>query len=181
MFPTMRTPPSTAQRMRSRGHSPRTICAAHRGCPSSQAGRAWKISPYDVWGRFRRATDVIRRPTTGRRGRRPLRAVCIFRVAACNVGAQPAHHFLRAHLRYPLTDAGRAWKPAPTGYPPLTDVGFNPSVTALCAATAPLSGEPGEVGALRRRCTSTGGGVRCNYVVRRPAAQSSSMSRASEA
>ena len=28
--------------------------------------------------------------------------------------AQPAHHFLRAHPRYPSTHAGRAWKPSPT-------------------------------------------------------------------
>ena len=28
--------------------------------------------------------------------------------------AQPAHLFIRARRRRPLTDAGRAWKPAPT-------------------------------------------------------------------
>ena len=28
--------------------------------------------------------------------------------------AQPAHHLARAHRRRPLTEAGRAWKPAPT-------------------------------------------------------------------
>ena len=30
--------------------------------------------------------------------------------------AQPAHHFIRAYRRCPFTEAGRAWKPAPTVY-----------------------------------------------------------------
>ena len=56
--------------------------------------------------------------------------------------AQPAHLFKRANRSYPSTKAGRAWKPAPTRHPHLTYAALNPSVTALRAATAPLSGEP---------------------------------------
>ena len=93
---------------------------------------------------FVRATGVVRRPKAGRRGRRPLRAVCLLYVAAYNVRAQSAHHFLRAQSRYPSSHAGRAWKPAPTAYLHLTHAGTNPSVTPQCGATAPLSGEPME-------------------------------------
>ena len=113
----------------------------------------------------------------GRRGRRPLRAVCLLYAAACDVRAQ---HLVRAHRRYPSSQAGRAWKPAPTvagkasashprRHQPLsrgavrrdsspfrgakgvgaaqprysfTHAARNPSVTAQCAVTAPLSGEP---------------------------------------
>ena len=56
--------------------------------------------------------------------------------------AQPAHLFKRAHPRNPSTHAGRAWKLAPTRCPEFTHAAINPSVTAHCAATAPLSGEP---------------------------------------
>ena len=115
--------------------------AGIRGCPSTQSREGVEALPYYVWGRFRRATDVVRRPKAGRRGRRPLRAVCILRVAAYNVVAQPAHHFVRAIRGGPSTEAGRAWKPSPTRRPPFTYVGRNPSVTPLRGATAPLSGE----------------------------------------
>ncbi len=64
---------------------------------------------------FVRATGVVRRPKAGRRGRRPLRAVCLLYVAAYNLGAQPAHHFVRANPSFPLTQAGRAWKISPYG------------------------------------------------------------------
>ena len=44
-----------------------------RGCPSSQAGRAWKPSPTVHWGcvSVQTASSSVRRK--GRRGRRPLR------------------------------------------------------------------------------------------------------------
>ena len=61
-----------------------------------------------------RASGVVRHPAPGGRGSPPLRAVCIFRVAAFDIGAPPAHHFILAHPRYPSSRAGRAWKLAPT-------------------------------------------------------------------
>ncbi len=106
---------SSAQRMRFRGHSPRTI----------SCGR----------------TDVVRHPRPGGRESPPLR--CIGKVLACNrrlpssgggasgtppltgglytsrCGIQRAGTarapFQTGVQRYPYTDAGRAWKPAPTG------------------------------------------------------------------
>ena len=71
-------------------------------------GRAGvEARPYGVWRRCQRETGVIRQPNAGRRGRRPLRAVCILHVAACDVRAQPAHHL------YGRTDAVR--HPTPGG------------------------------------------------------------------
>ena len=86
---------STAQRFISRGHSPRTIS---HGSPtlSVDRGRAGvEDKPLRRVGMFRRRTGVVLRPKAGRRGRRPLRAVCIFHVAAYNIRAQPAHHYRR--------------------------------------------------------------------------------------
>ena len=141
-FDSARAVTSAAPRIISRGHRPRTIWA---GAPtfSVHPRRAGvEARPYGGLGRYQRRTGVVRRPKAGRRGRRPLRAVCLLYVAAYNVRAQPAHHFLRAQSRCPSSHAGRAWKPAPTRHPHLTHVGTNPSVTPQCGATAPLSGEP---------------------------------------
>ena len=103
---TVRTATSTAQRMQSRGHSPRTF----------------------LYGR----TDVFRRPTPGGRGSPPLRWggwVDWQRDCAAPTLHQPLSHgakrrdsspfrgakgWARANRRFPSTNAGRAWKPAPT-------------------------------------------------------------------
>ena len=59
-FPTARPPPPTAQRVQSRGHSPRTI--VRRDNVTHQPAH-----------HFIRASDVDRRPTPGGRGSQPLR------------------------------------------------------------------------------------------------------------
>ena len=69
--------------------------------------------PYEIVGTFRRETAVVRRPKAGRRGRRPLRAVCLLQVAAFDVRAQPAR------LWYGRTEAVRHPRPGGRGSPPL--------------------------------------------------------------
>ena len=74
--------------------------------PSSQAGRAWKPSPTVRVVRCQQQTRVVRRPKAGRRGRRPLRVVCLLYVAAYNVRAQPARIRRKSGVRPPAR--GRA-------------------------------------------------------------------------
>ena len=64
-----------------------------------------KALPYGV--------KLVRHPAAGRRGRRPLRAVCILHVAAYNVRVPPAHHFKRA------SNVFRSPTPGGRGSPPL--------------------------------------------------------------
>ena len=73
----------------------------------------------------------------GRRGRRPLRAVCILHVAAYNVRAQPAHHFVRA------SEVIRQPRPGGRGRPPLRRVG-------KASASLPRWHQPLSHGAARR-------------------------------
>ena len=95
--------------------------------------------------RAARRTHAVLQPTAGRRGRRPLRAVCILRVAAYNVRAQPAHHFIRA------SEVILQPRPGGRGSPPLRWVGgrrhrrtgdvrcaVRPSVTRKGPAVGPV-------------------------------------------
>ena len=92
-FPRRANLASTTQHMQSRGHSPRTISCGRPRLSVNRGRAGVEDKPLRrEWGRFQRATGVVRRPKAGRRGRRPLRAVCILHVAAYNVRAQPAHH-----------------------------------------------------------------------------------------
>ena len=82
------------------------------GAPASVHRPAYAISRAPPAHHFvRRAPGVklVLQPTAGRWGRRPLRAVCILRGAACNLGAPPAHHLVRANRRCPFAHAGRVW------------------------------------------------------------------------
>ena len=83
---------------------------------------------YDGRGRCLRATGAVRRPKAGRRGRRPLRAVCLLQVAAFDVRAQPAHHFVRA------SEAVLHPRPGGRGSPPLRceweGIGAEPALSA---------------------------------------------------
>ena len=134
---------STAPRMQYRGHSPRTILHGRtevvlyptpggRGSPPLR--NSWNVS-----ARNRRC------PSTegGASGTPPLTGgLFTLRCGIHRKGTARAPFFTGVR-RCPSTKAGRAWKPSTYGrHPPLTNVGRNPSVTALCAATAPLSGEP---------------------------------------
>ena len=99
---------SAAQRMRFRGHSPRTFGAKRR-------------------------TAVVRHPAQGASGTPPPTVVCILYVAACNAGAQPAHHFIRA------SDVILHPRPGGRGSPPLRWVGK----VSACNRRRPSSGGRG--------------------------------------
>ena len=84
---------------------------------------------------------------------------CVSHVAHGNVRlhtysilrAQPAHHFLRAHPRFPLTDAGRAWKPAPTvGIRLSPTLAPTPQSRRRAPRQLPFQGSRGVCGGLRR-------------------------------
>ena len=75
-------------------------------CPTYAISRA---PPAHHFVRRSPGVKLVLQPTAGRRGRRPLRAVCILRGAACNLGAPPAHHLVRANRRCPFAHAGRGW------------------------------------------------------------------------
>ena len=64
--------------------------------------------------------------------------------------AQPAHHFIRAHPRYSFTNAGKAWKPSPTGYPHLTHVAPTPQSRRDAPRQLPFQGSRGVGRGLRR-------------------------------
>ena len=117
---------------------------AHPRYPSSHAGRAWKPSP------------TVAGKVSASHPRRP----------------QPLSHGPLGRDSSPFRGAERVCSGAPTlsinprragvealpygglGGTRLTHVALNPSVTALCAVTAPLSGEPRR-DAVRRRCPLT--------------------------
>ena len=97
--------------------------------------------PYGVLGRFWRVTGAFRRPKAGRRGRRPLRAVCLLQVAAFDVRAQPAHHFVRA------SEAVLHPRPGGRGSPPLRCewecFGAEPALSAAPRITCRTAFAPG--------------------------------------
>ena len=120
---------STAPRMQYRGRSPRTILYG-RTDVSNHPTPGGRGSPplRGEWGTFRRGTGVVRRPKAGRRGRRPLRAVCLLQVAAFDVRAQPAR------LWYGRTEAVLHPRPGGRGSPPLRceweGIGAEPALSA---------------------------------------------------
>ena len=92
----------------------------------------YQISRAQPAHHFLRASEVVHQPRPGGRGSPPLRAICIFRVAAFDVGAQPTHHFLRA------SEVVHQPRPGGRGSPPLRRIGSvsacNPCRPSLCAA-----------------------------------------------
>ena len=81
---------STAPRIISRGRRPRTISNGRPTLSVDRGREGVEALPYGVWGMCQRRTGVVRHPASGRRGRRPLRAVCLLHAAAYIVRAQPA-------------------------------------------------------------------------------------------
>ena len=105
---------STAQRMQSRGHSPRTISSGRTGVIHlSHAGRAWKPSP-TVCGE-----DI--------------------RVSPTSPATPQSRRFAPRQLPFQGSREGGVRR---TAVVHLTHAARNPSVTPLRGATAPLSGEP---------------------------------------
>ena len=75
----------------------------------------YQISRAQPAHHFLRASEVVHQPRPGGRGSPPLRAICIFRVAAFDVGAQPAHHFLRAYRGCPSSQPREGVEALPYG------------------------------------------------------------------
>ena len=116
---------STTQRMQSRGHSPRTISYGRPRWSVIPRREGVEALPYGCGEGIRLSPAPPSTPQSRREAPRQLPFQ----------GSREGG--VRAHPRYPFTLAAR-----------------NPSVTALCAVTAPLAGEPRR-DAVRRRCPLT--------------------------
>ena len=181
-FPRCARLASTTQRMQSRGRSPRTI-GRRVVTASGSSHPATFVSHPAVGGGVLDAPCAGLLPSWVRRSRlawptaptsSTVRKPRVHRPTYPIPRAPPAHHFLRAHRRYPSPHAGRAWKPSPT---------VGGAVDGQRGCDAPMSASTPQSRPFGPRQLpfqgSREGGVRRADVIRSPASSATPQSRRS--